>query len=481
MDPKDSYCEKMKLNEGAPVSWCPLPWSHFNIRSSGFYRLCCHSNSSPGQGLLRDHNQKLFHISSANWDQVMNSQTMKSVRKNMLRGKWSKECIRCQREFESGMNARNMYERTTLADLIELENYPHYTKAKAKTKEDGSISAQDFPISFLDIRFGNLCNLKCIMCGPTDSSKWNEDYYQLTGRDYFNDSGTKIQLYKKNNTWKTEKNIYNWSDNPYFWGQMEKHIKNLRKIYIVGGEPLLIKAHYDFLQKCVDESIAQKVELEYNSNVTELPRRAWAIWKHFKVVKISASLDGWGKINDFIRYPSQWSKLKENLNQFNTVEGCFSISFAFSVSVLNIWHFPVFIEKLMEWNFKRSDEFYSPLFTPHPVHMPKHLNVNILGDDFKEKIIERFDFFNKKISEFNWQEKYGKSYGYNWKTKINKVDRVLNSYKKYIYKIKFSETDLKKYRKYFISYMDKLDEIRGTQWPKVLPELYANTLSWREL
>ncbi|MBC6415420.1 MAG: twitch domain-containing radical SAM protein [Bdellovibrionales bacterium] len=479
---KNSFDEKMKSNKGAPASWCPLPWSHISIRNNGFYRVCCHSNVSEGEGILKDEKKKAFHVSSAHWSELMNSSKMKKIRKNMLQGKWSKECIRCQREYELGMKSRNIYERKNLATNIEsLEDYPSYLKAKNKTKKDGSLSISDFPASFLDIRFGNLCNLKCIMCGPTESNKWYEDISFLDKQNYFYDSGIKNQLYKKGKVWKIKKDIYNWSENSHFWSQMEKHIKTIRRLYIVGGEPFLIKAHFDFLQKCIEESVSYKIELEYNSNVTQIPKRAWEIWKHFKLVKVLASVDGFGKINDFIRYPSKWSSIKKNLNRFNSIEAPFSVTFASSISVLNIWHFPFFLQKLMEWNFKRSDQNYTALVTSHPVHKPIYLNINILEDEFKEKLTKRFDIFNKKISEFNWSEKYGKSYGYVWKIKVKRVNQVLSHYKRYLYKISFSKEELKIQRKYFILYMDSLDKIRNTNWSEVLPELYVSTLSWRKL
>ena len=201
----DNYKKNMTQNKLAPDSWCPLPWTHISIKNNGSYRVCCHSNTSLGQGILKNKNQKYLHISKAKWEEVMNSDSMKTIRKNMLKGKWSKECIRCKREFEIGMHSRNLYERKNLAVSIEPENYPNYMKTKQLTQKDGSISFKDFPISYLDIRFGNLCNLKCIMCGPTDSSKWYGDYYQLWKINYFKDHGNIIKLKKINGAWKTEK------------------------------------------------------------------------------------------------------------------------------------------------------------------------------------------------------------------------------------------------------------------------------------
>ena len=95
------------------------------------------------------------------------------------------------------MSSRNHYERSFLADYIEKENYPSYKKAKENTNADGSIDKEKFPISFLDIRFGNLCNLKCAMCSPTDSNQWYDDYNAVWGYDRFWDSGEKIPIRKK--------------------------------------------------------------------------------------------------------------------------------------------------------------------------------------------------------------------------------------------------------------------------------------------
>ena len=470
----------MAMNKGAPDSWCPLPWSHISIKNNGSYRICCHSNVSLKQGILKDQNKKDLHISQAQWENVINSDKMKTVRRNMLKGIWSEECIRCKREFETGMNSRNLYERKALAQAIEPENYPNYTKTKQLTQENGSISFKDFPVSYLDIRFGNLCNLKCMMCGPTDSSKWYDDYYQIWKEDYFVDHGNKIKLKKTKGSWKTEKNIYNWSEDPQLWLEIEKHIHTFRKIFIVGGEPLLIKPHYDFLKKCIEKNVSHKLTIQYNSNITEIPNKAWSLWKHFKSIEFYISIDGFGKVNDLIRYPSQWEKIKQNLDQFDTIGEPFKIVITPSISVLNIWQIPQFIEYVMKMNYKTIGLPSAPLISPHPVHKPKHLNINILEDSFKEKIIRHFNRYKEKISQYDWKTHHGNSYNYKWEAKIQNAVQILDRYVKYMYKISFPKDQVLEERKTFIHFMDKLDQVRNTSWKDSLPELYANTLNWRK-
>ena len=152
-----------------------------------------------------------------------------------------------------------------------------------------------------------------------------------------------------------------------------------------------------------------------------------------------------------------------------------------SISVLNIWHLPLFIEYIMKLNYKNIGIYSKPLLNPHPVHKPEHLNINILEDDFKEKIAEHFKNYKEKISQYDWQTHCGNSHIHSWEKKIHRASQILDHYTRYLYKVSFSKDKLLKKQKGFIYYMDKLDQIRKTNWTEVLPELYENTLSWRKL
>ena len=400
----DNYQKNIKQNKKAPDAWCPLPWSHISIKGNGIYRLCCHSNASENHGILKDKKGQSLHIGKADWNEVINSDTMKSVRRNMLKGQWSLECMRCQKEFNSGMKSRNIHERSILAESIEPENYPGYLKAKALTKNDGSISLKDFPVSFLDTRFGNLCNLKCVMCSPTDSSAWYKDYDAIWGR-YFRDSGERVPLTRdhKGKVVIEESNTFNWGDNKNLWLQFEKHINHFRRIHIVGGEPLLIKSYYKFLEKCVKNDVAKRLVIELNSNITHIPKQAYQLWKQFKKVHIGISLDGFGQINDFIRYPSKWKQMEKNIQQLNDTEKNIICHITTSISVLNILHLPEFIKYIMKKNYVKVGNSHAPLISAHPVYRPGFLNINILEESLKEKIRLHFERCKQEISDCDWE------------------------------------------------------------------------------
>lgn len=478
-------CDKnMSMNQGAPVSWCVVPWSRVSIKTNGNYRLCCsgETNTQTGDNVLRDKNRKPLHIGSADWESVMNSSTMKSVRKNMLKGKWSAECVHCERLFKKGGLPYSIGWRLTLASVVETENYPGYVKAKTLTQKDGSISLKDFPISDVDIRFGNLCNLKCVMCGPRSSDKWYDDYRLIWGKDYFLDQEEKVQLKSyENGKWKAKEDVFNWSEDLYLQSQFKENVSSFKRIYIAGGEPLLIKAHYKFLKWCVLNDVAKRIVIKYSSNITHIPTQAWDLWKHFKLMDMNISLDGFGPVNNFIRYPSEWNKIEKNLKKFDVAKGHFNLNILTTMSVLNVWHLPEFINYIMRENYKQISK-QDNLLWYQPVRRPYHLDMVILEDSFKEKISSHFEKAKKRISNFDWQAAFGDSNLQSWEDKIKRADCIMDKLIKYMHNTHYDEKEfLLKHRKRFIYFMDKLDTLRGLCWAKTFPELYESTLGWRNL
>jgi len=186
-------------------------------------------------------------------------------------------------------------------------------------------------------------------------------------------------------------------------------------------------------------------------------------------------------VNDFIRYPSQWNQVEENLKKLDIAQGNFNLYITTSVSVLNIWHLPELMDYILKSNYKRinNSEWSYPLMTPHLVHNPSHLNINILEDCFKKEISEFFCDYKGRISSFDWKSSFGESY-YSWSVKIERAHRILDSYIEYMNKIKHSEKELSLKRSQFIYSMDRLDELRKTKWGKALPKLYESTLKWRK-
>ena len=157
----------------AKDTFCPLPWNSINLRNNGDMRICCNTNSySPQRGIMKNEEGETYNAGKHDFNEARNAQILKDVRKDMLKGEWNPECERCRQEEVNGIPSRRQYENNDWD--IKLDT------AIPITQEDGTLDVDKQLIEFIDIRYGNFCNLKCRMCGPTDSHMWYPDFIKLT-------------------------------------------------------------------------------------------------------------------------------------------------------------------------------------------------------------------------------------------------------------------------------------------------------------
>jgi hypothetical protein len=441
---------------------CPLPWIGSSVRSNGDLRVCCQANQGPKRGILSKEDGSVFNAANpGDIENSRNSSMMIDVRKHMIEGKWHEECVRCKREVESGMDARIRYENEIWMEQGLLD-WDHLLN---NTDEDGKIKTDEIGLQYYDIRFGNLCNLKCIMCGPTDSSNWYDDHFELHGSVFRDTHGKVILIKNEKDRAVPKEDVYSWHQNDQYWSDMEKGIPKINKLYIVGGEPLLIDRHYEFLQKCVDLGYSKNITVEYNTNLTNLPAKALSIWKHFKRINIGASVDGVGDLNYYMRPPSNFNQIHKNLKKLSEAEGEYKVWIAATVNIFNVLHLPEFIEWIIENKLPRiNDDNRKPLLNPHPLHGPKHYNIRALPELAKLAVVEKYNKYRPilkdKIEIQNWSSER------KYYSKLE-VDKILDSYIKFMYAEDYS-SELKT----FWRLTRKLDSIRGNSIEEYIPELY---------
>jgi sulfatase maturation enzyme AslB (radical SAM superfamily) len=440
-------------------SWCPLPWMSVSVRNNGDVRLCCNANVSENQGLILNEDGIPYNLGKDNIDDFRNSPQMKEIRLTMLRGEYHTSCTRCKREDEAGIESRKVWERELWNHVITEQ------EASRLTDNDGAIDISENKITYTDLRFGNLCNLKCRMCGPTDSNQWYEDQSLVWDTNSYKDSGKIINLVRnKKGRMIPDNDIYSWYENPNFWKDLENKISELEHLYIVGGEPLLIDQHYDFLQLCIDAGRSKHIIVEYNTNITNIPNRAWDIWKHFKRIQCGISVDGVGKINDYIRHPSKWSQIKKNLHSLDNAEGNFKVWWAATIQAYNLIHFPDMMLWKIEQDFKRINKsvLRKPVISPHPLHNPKFLNIKIFPIESKNRILKIFEekkvLTEKAILSFDFMNDAEKE------TNIKYFVKLLDQYSNYMMAEDYS-SELEK----FWHYTNRLDDIRQESLKNTCP------------
>lgn len=430
-------------------TFCPIPWNFQAVRSNGDMRVCCQANVTANKGVLRKTDGTPYNAAIDSMDDSRNSELMKIMRTNMLNGIWSTECQRCQTEESSGLRSRRQYETAYWADLT-VDSVIPYTTA------DGTIDTTSLPVQYYDLRFGNLCNLSCRMCGPQDSTGWYDDWHAMTGQTYFDDTHGREEIYKQNG--KLVSDSYSWHDSNLFWEQIANNTKNVQHVYMAGGEPLLIERHYEFLERCIDTGSAENMIIEYNTNMTSVPARVLNLWRKFKKVKIGASIDGFGKILEYQRYPAKWDKVLANIHKIDKEPNNIQPWFAFTVTAYNVLHLPDF----MRWKLEDSglEKFNStkmqPIVTHHVAHRPLYLNVRVLPLDIKMLVRDKFDRLHAWLESENYPTNV-----------IKQSDQIRSSICDYMFSADMHATHWKQ----FLAFTTKLDKIRDEDISTIIPEL----------
>jgi organic radical activating enzyme len=376
-------------------TFCPLPWIHIATRPNGDVRVCCTANAS-GAGKIDDKSAGLIkqdgvdmNLRNFTVEEIWNSDFMKSTRLDMLNDRIPDSCKKCFVEESAGIVSKRQWETEVWEQRIDMESVIN------STGEDGSLPVN---IPYFDLRLGNMCQLKCIMCSPHDSSAWIKDW-KLQFSKY-----KTIEL-SRDQSWDKSYD-YTWYQKSSFLDTMRSQSHNIKELYFAGGEPLIIPEHYKILEFMVETGSAKNCVLRYNSNGLELPEKLFKLWNHFKSVKFNFSIDAVGIKNDYIRYPSNWNSVVENLKILDNTSSNVTVNIAAAIQLLNVCE----IAELAQW--KIDQQFKKINIAPHGggvigthlVYFPSYLNIRALPIHIKNTAKQKIEnFINSQSSntEFN--------------------------------------------------------------------------------
>jgi hypothetical protein len=342
--------ERYLLTESS--TFCMYPWMHMHLYPTGDAKPCCMSE-----------HQFVKPLGNANQTpmrEIWNSNGMKSLRQNMLNNVPSSECTRCYVKeasgFFSGRRSAN-------------KHHGHLISRVAETKSDGHLDR--FEMAYWDIRFSNLCNLRCRSCGHMFSSSWYQDQVALAGPDYAKEHRPLF---------------YAGRHQTDIWEQLLEHIDHVEQIYFAGGEPLIMEEHYRILEE-LERREMWHVRLIYNTNFTQVKlkdRYVFDYWKKFNSVAVGASLDAMGARAEYIRKGTVWSTVETNRQRMLDI--CPGVDFYISptVSILNALHVPDFHQNWVERGFLRHQDLNVNL-----VLDPDHLRIDLATPEYKQVIIKR--------------------------------------------------------------------------------------------
>jgi MoaA/NifB/PqqE/SkfB family radical SAM enzyme len=354
---------------------CVLPWVSLEASPIGTVRPCCLADDE----IVDDSGQK-FELGTANFQSIQNSNHMRNLRAQFLAGEKPQTCRKCWNEERAGRASKRIHTLDRLKHMLPDQAWT--TDAK--------------PLMFLDLKLGNICNLKCRICGPWSSSQFATEELNFMPRAEQKSSHAYQML--RAGAWPRE--------NDQFWSQIDTVLSDIRYIEFTGGEPFMIDQHFDMLQGIVDRGIAHQVEIHYNTNGTQWPDRGPDIWKHFKTVEIAFSIDDVGDRFDYQRTNADWAVVLDTITSFQYLRDqlpniqlqCCSTVNVFNVRYIDQLAWWISLQKFdfVYWNIMHDAWYFSIATLPDAAKtaITHHLKFNAAPARYQRDINSVIDFMN---------------------------------------------------------------------------------------
>lgn len=352
--------------------FCVLPWVSLETSPIGTVRPCCLADDE-----IVDNAGNKFKLLTSTFADIQSSNHMQHLRQEFLQGYQPQTCRKCWAVEDAGGTSKRMH---TLDRLKHMGISPNWTQ-DAK------------PLMFLDLKLGNICNLKCRICGSWSSSQFASEELKFVNGD--KKQSFHYQMLKAG-AWPRE--------NSQFWTELNNSLNDIRYLEFTGGEPFMIQEHFDLLQTLVDQGIADQIEIHYNTNGTQYPTHAEAIWSHFKHVEIAFSIDDVGARFEYQRTNAVWTDVCANIELFRQMRARntnITLQVCCTVNVFNVLYLSDVSEWIQQQNF---DYVYWNMLHDAPwlsiAHLPQDvktaiadcLNIELFPAEFRNEL--------KKIVEF---------------------------------------------------------------------------------
>ena len=280
--------------------------------------------------------------------------------------------------------------------------------AQNQFSEDNKLSTQK--LQSLGVRYGTLCNSKCMICSHSRSSSWIVDSEKL---------GYKIEEQHR-----FKKNLLPGVD--IFFDNFD--LDELKYVEFHGGEPLMQSYPAEFLKKV--KNLDQLI-VKFNTNLTILPSPELnELLKKCKRVDFLLSVDDIGDRYEMVRYPGKWDIFTKNMSTIKQ-QGYRTTAYN-CLSSLNIFYAVEFYS----WAIKNfGNEVHSQFVTDKEM-----LDISYLPQHAKDIVLEKILKYKGKI--------------------FDSIREKLNT----------QEEDRSKE---LVKYILDLDRIRKTNYPETFKEWYT--------
>jgi len=354
------------------------PFTGLATREDGAIKICCRS-------------QPIGFIQDAPLEYHWNSETMQRIRRQVLRGERPPECAPCFALEDQGVESLR---QRHIENKIPESRINLYPDALSNMRHDFTMP---FEFPTMEIKLNNLCNLKCRMCNPLDSTNW-KDWDEV------------VPFYKKENNYlvptverlvKTPgQYIGPFDDTDNWWNSFEKLLPHFRRVEFAGGEPLMDPQHYKILDML--KPYAKNIEIKYATNGTTLGikggRTIHDYWPHFRSVAVNVSIDGINDVYNYIRGNGDFRQVEANIKEIQKIPNVSRVVGAFTAQAGNILQAAECIDYFIN---TMGIVFYS-----HRVSYPNCLSAQVLPQPLKDLAISRLEEISLRVKDFENVKKY---------------------------------------------------------------------------
>jgi hypothetical protein len=400
-------------------NFCVLPWIHFHAWPDSRVMPCCVADSNMPVAQIEGDKPIL---------EMMNSDRYKEIRAAMLRDEPAVECTRCYDLELIGMQTMRVSHNQRRGE--ELVDY-----ISDNTNEDGELDY--FQLKYMDIRFSNLCNMKCRSCGPACSSLRAQEYVAQHGEDQLKHHFNGQKILVSNN------------EDQQLMVKLKPYLADVEEVYFAGGEIIITPEHYECLDYWVENGKTD-IELNYTTNFSTLhgykSKDLIEYWKKFKNVQVWASLDAHGPLAECIRKGTDWERIVKNMKSLKEQVPHVKFGITPTISIWNIFKFPDFFDYMIKNDF--IDISMTPRF--NLLTYPWYANIMILPKSVKNRLIELYRV-------------YANIYG-----KTN--PELRDGFKMIIYNLSVGEENKEGILE-FKKYNEEMDMLRKEKFVDLVPEL----------
>jgi len=336
-----------------PNSICMLPWISIETSPMGTARPCCLAREEIIGIDLRQHTLQ----------DAYKSEYMQKMRQQMRAGEKPATCKLCWDEEAAGRDSKRIHSRIRLKHLYNKVDWTNDTPNQ---------------LWFLDLKLGNICNLKCRICGSWSSSKWAAEELDYMPKEFDKKTHTAYQWLKQGK-WVQE--------SPNFWDNLKSLLPNIKYFEFTGGEPWLIEEHWDLLKYAVSTGESKHIDIHYNTNATvdALGFEKSFLWTHFGRVDIAFSVDNVGKRFEYERYGADWDEANKIIDGIHFARDTdttnITTQLCFTINIQNVYY----LDELLEWADTKG--FGSIYF--NMLHSPDHISIQYMTPEAKDLVLNK--------------------------------------------------------------------------------------------